>query len=78
MIDLATKLDIPVISILNFVHMGIPFSNFIGTSVRTSLAEMIAVVVMSYLRQIVMNIGYPRHIFSAFIEKYVYCRSIQS
>jgi len=71
MIDLATKLDIPVISILNFVHMGIPFSNFIGTSVRTSLAEMIAVVVMPYLRQIVMNIagiiyyGYPRHIFSS-------------
>lgn len=71
MIDLATKLDIPVISILNFVHSGIPFSNFIGTSVRASIAEMIVVVIMPYLRQIVMNIagtmyyGYPRHIFSS-------------
>lgn len=71
MIDLATKLDIPVISILNFVHSGIPFSNFIGTSVRTSIAETIVVVIMPYLRQIVMNIagtmyyGYPRHIFSS-------------
>lgn len=71
MIDLATKLDIPVISILNFVHMGIPFSNFIGTSVRTSVTEMIVVEIMPYISQIIMNIagamyyGYPRHIFSS-------------
>jgi hypothetical protein len=71
MIDLATKLDIPVISILNFVHMGIPFSNFIGKSARRSLADMIVTVTMPYVGQIVMNIagtmyyGYPRHFFSS-------------